>query len=144
MDEHCIIYDIGTKMAIEDTNFITEKLQISENDFEYTSEIFYNSICYKSGHYMTRTSCGGSTEIYRILDAVIVSKVKVFLFCYKVTSLYQDHYLSYEVLSSINDTKLILPINAFDGPPLNAQKLPNGKVMIGPKIYFSKDIYSTS
>lgn len=119
---------------------VSRELNVLVNDIEIYRQISFKGKIYKDGNFL-HSGINDDIKIYKIIEIVVVRHKTVYILCHKVNTKFNEHFISYEIVSECTDTLHLIQMTNFNGPPVHHHRLPSGKYMIRPKIYFQEIEY---
>lgn len=119
-----------------DLEFLSNILNMSSTNITSFSKIDFKGTIYKIGSYVTCFK--HNLYLYKILEIVILKNNAISFIVNQIQlNSYKSHMRAYEVSENQNIlSKCLISIEEFSGPPIDINKITNGKLMIRLKDYF--------
>lgn len=133
--KHYVIAEEKHIFPSEFRDIISKKINQNSN-FKCFSQLIIRDQLYKKNLYLTKTE-NNSTYVFLIMELVVVEHDEItYILCKEMPSVYLHHFVAYEILINLgsNNPKLF-SFTYFDGPPMQANFLPNKKLMIRKKTF---------
>lgn len=109
-------------------------LNLSSKHFE---KIEYFGTVYKKGSYLSITNDLNVTfyELNRII--IVDDNREIYMLCQEISTVFNDHYVSFEMIKAKQEKFILNLITTFDGPPVHSHKFLYGGEFIRKKRYIS-------
>lgn len=96
----------------------------------------YNGIAYKESQFLSITD-SLNTRIYRILKLFVLNEKYLYVLCHIENCVWNNHFISYELVNDGYKNIYTFSLNSFDGPPVDSNLTSGGKAMIRLKKFFN-------
>lgn len=114
---------------------LTDKL--GDKSYDCYSQLKFKGTMYKIGYYVTKFTY--ELSFYAILEIILVNSTNKIIFILKQIKIdcYVEHLKSYMIDKNKSEIlTIVMPIEDFNGPPININTVLDGSLMIRLKEYF--------